>query len=303
MTAQEFHQYLEAPDRLYGLALTELQELALKYPYSPNLRLLLLLKAKLEQHPAEDTYLERCAAASFDRGFLYDLLQELESTSESAAPLETDVLELRELDQLNLEPLTATISPPAATAEELATPPEIPIASGFSEFPDLPAEDPVLPAAETLIPPPPVLPPARVSDEEKPPPPFAVETWADRSAAFLEAISAPAAAPINENAQPERPERFTSDAQAAAPPSLRQRLGRIRQHQQSRTKDPREEVDKIARRSLVAHEAVASETLARLLVQQEQYQNAIKMYRRLILLYPEKKTIFAGLIKDLKEKL
>jgi len=27
------------------------------------------------------------------------------------------------------------------------------------------------------------------------------------------------------------------------------------------------------------------------------------MYRRLMLLYPDKKTIFAGLINDLKEKL
>jgi len=64
-----------------------------------------------------------------------------------------------------------------------------------------------------------------------------------------------------------------------------------------------EEVTRIARRRLVAQEAVASETLAGLLVRQGQYQNAIKMYQHLSLLYPEKKTTFAGLIKDLKEKL
>ena len=84
---------------------------------------------------------------------------------------------------------------------------------------------------------------------------------------------------------------------------LVQRLDRIRQQQLARKRGSREEVDKIARRSLVAHDAVASETLAQLLVRQGQYQHASKMYRRLILLYPEKKTIFAGLIKDLKEKL
>ena len=85
--------------------------------------------------------------------------------------------------------------------------------------------------------------------------------------------------------------------------SLRERLQSIRQHQANKLADEQEEVRKIARRSLVSSEGTASETLARLLVQQGQYQNAIKMYRRLELLYPEKKTIFAGLIRDLQKKL
>jgi hypothetical protein len=48
---------------------------------------------------------------------------------------------------------------------------------------------------------------------------------------------------------------------------------------------------------------IASETLAELLVRQQQYPRAIRMYRRLVLLYPEKKAIFARQIQELKEKL
>jgi hypothetical protein len=84
---------------------------------------------------------------------------------------------------------------------------------------------------------------------------------------------------------------------------LRERLTRIRRRQEARSEDGSENVGKIARRSLVAQEVVASETLAKLLVRQGQYQNAIKMYRQLVLLYPDKKTTFAGLINNLKEKL
>jgi len=85
--------------------------------------------------------------------------------------------------------------------------------------------------------------------------------------------------------------------------TLQERLARIRQRQRAKGGDEKDDVNRIARRSLMAQGEVASETLAKLLVRQGQYQHAIKMYQRLILLYPEKKTTFAGLIKELKEKL
>jgi len=102
---------------------------------------------------------------------------------------------------------------------------------------------------------------------------------------------------------PEPISRFSEGRRPEHGQSLRDRLRNIRRRQSEKLADEQEEVRKIARRSLVAQEAVASETLARLHVQQGQYQLAIKMYRRLELLYPEKKAIFADLIKDLQEKL
>jgi len=94
----------------------------------------------------------------------------------------------------------------------------------------------------------------------------------------------------------------------ASPSPLAQRLRRHRRRQvaelgKEKSGNDAESLRKSARDSVKEHQEVASETLAKLLVQQEQYEKAIKMYQRLSLLYPKKKAIFAGLIKELKEKL
>jgi len=102
MNAKDFQLYLEQPQMLYALPLTELQGLAMEYPYSSNLRLLLLLKTHLEGHPDEQNYLQRCASASFDRAFIYDLLQDVQLSSQEHRE-ETEVLELRTLDEIALE--------------------------------------------------------------------------------------------------------------------------------------------------------------------------------------------------------
>ncbi|MEO0731928.1 MAG: hypothetical protein AAFZ52_03765 [Bacteroidota bacterium] len=282
MTAQEFNRYLDAPEQLYELPLPELQQLALRYPYSANLRLLLLLKARLEEHPNAAAYLERCAAASFDRAFLYDILQELDGTGTiTTAAAAEDTLELRALDELQAELLPledsssdterlVSVPPPLAPKEPLPlAPAPAPTTVGSSAAKKMPAQVPVAPA-------------------------FDYPAWAATATAYLDSLPAPL---------PVATDQPTPAPTSPPIPSLAQRLRRIRRIQEQRQEHRRDQVDRIARRSLVAHEAVASETLARLLTQQGQYQHAIKMYRRLILLYPEKKTIFAGLIKDLQKKL
>ncbi|MCB9081357.1 MAG: hypothetical protein H6555_06560 [Lewinellaceae bacterium] len=62
-----------------------------------------------------------------------------------------------------------------------------------------------------------------------------------------------------------------------------------------------EEVMRVAERSITDNQDLASETLARLLVQQELYQRAIRVYERLILLFPEKKALFAAEIDSIKK--
>lgn len=58
-------------------------------------------------------------------------------------------------------------------------------------------------------------------------------------------------------------------------------------------------VSVIAKRSLEDQEDIASETLAILLVKQEQYSKAIEMYERLKLKNPQKSVYFAGKIEEL----
>ncbi|WP_026232171.1 hypothetical protein [Neolewinella persica] len=284
MKPQEFQQYLEQPGLLYQLPLTSLQQLAMEYPYSPNLRLLLLLKTHLEGHPDEADYLSRCSAASFDRSFIYDLLQDIELQPAGGNQEDTEILELRTLDEIALEEAAmlaedaSTSSPETEPSYQSVFPP----LEDFVEEPDLPLEPKVVP-----------VPPSPVDT---------YHSWADNAAAYLSALPEQPADPTVSQS-PEPVTNFRNAALTKKAPSLRERLLTIRRFQADKIADEQEEVKKIARRSLVAQEAVASETLAKLLVRQGQYQNAIKMYQHLALLYPKKKTTFAGLIKDLKEKL
>lgn len=57
-----------------------------------------------------------------------------------------------------------------------------------------------------------------------------------------------------------------------------------------------------AEQSLRENEELVSETLAELLVQQERYEKAVRMYRRLILIFPEKSSYFAKIIEDLQKR-
>ncbi|SEP90458.1 hypothetical protein [Neolewinella agarilytica] len=285
MTAQEFQHYLDQPHSLLQLQLTDLQEIALKFPYSANIRLLLLLKTHLEGHPEEAAYLSRCAATTFDRAHIYELIRELDASLPEEFLEETETLELKELEELHEQPIVETSPPISIALPSVLNETDIPV------VPDAPTQSPTEEAPSQH---------AEPSDHSyKEEVLISTDNWVENAATFLSVLPAPAPIVQQSSDAPERPELFVTTHS----PGLQQRLKRIRRQQAQRKDEGRESVNKIARRSLLAQDDVASETLARLLVQQGQYQNAIKMYRRLMLLYPDKKTIFAGLINDLKEKL
>lgn len=293
MDAAAFQRYLEQPTALYELPQEQLRELVDQYPYSANLRLLLLLKARLEAHPEEAVYLARAAAATFDRARLYDLLRELSLDPAGEA---TEILELHNLDELALEeaalPREAIVETPVSDRgpryEERLPEPEDGAYDAFTDVPAPPTDSRAIIVNH---------PPATVVD---------LDRWAAAAAAFQLALPAPPYHPTlhprSAPAPPEPTARFQSNS-GGEQPSLGDRLRSIRNLQARKLADEQAEVRRIARRSLISQEGTASETLARLLVQQGQYRNAIKMYRRLELLYPEKKAIFAGLIQDLQRKL
>jgi len=300
MNSKDFQHLLEHPRVLYDLPQASLQQLAMDYPYSPNLRLLLLLKAHLEGHPDEADYLNLCAAAAFDRAFIYDLLQDTKRYTPPGKE-DTEVLELRTLEDIALAeaalPADPVPAPAAALKRSLSYDEETVSATG-SEETEIEETDALI--GESAH--------STGSSPDAPPSAIAFSTWVQLATSYHEVLPRKHSVtagqiPADVTQRPEPVSRFTGNKRLESRFSLREQLQNIRRRQAGKMAAEQEEVRKIARRSLVAQEAVASETLAALLVRQGQYKNAIKMYKRLELLYPEKKTIFAGLIKELKEKL
>ncbi|MCP9234527.1 hypothetical protein [Lewinella sp. JB7] len=282
MNQQSILQYVQQPALLAKVGMEELLEMVRDYPYSPNLRLLVVLKAKQEHDPDFERYLNRYAAATFDRPHLFDLLESIKRTEEERG----EVLELLELEELELAPLADPFEELPSRLNEI--PPPTPA----------PPPPPSAPAyrAKTVIP----EPDPTVTDDGT-----AAADWTDVAAAFHAVVAArpPRSEPVAAEVRtppphPEDPARFAAILERRrSKDNLRarlQHLRRLRESDGTAASSGGGAGDKVA---------VVSETLAALLVKQEQYRNAIKMYRRLILLYPEKKTIFAGLIKELKEKL
>ena len=264
-------QYIEQPALLAEVSLEELVTQLEQYPYSTNLRLLVLLRAKQLRHPDFEEFLATCAASTFDRAQLYNVLAAVEEKEE----LHGEVLELMELEELELAPLDANFS-------------EIP--SRMNDLADAPPEPNRVPVTEVrtvslepfeAAPRAPELSPAEARTRR----------WVRMAEAYTLLLPMMFRSP-----RPEDPSRFTSvTGRHQATPTLRERLQRLRQLAQHR--------EEKSAATGVEEVAVVSETLAALLVRQEQYDSAIRMYRRLILLYPDKKPIFAGLIQELKQKL
>ena len=265
MDAHDFIRYLEQPELLASTSFTELERLTEEYPYFPNLHLLILLKARREQHPKSAQYLSQFAAATFDRPHLYNLLHRLDQQAEDVG----DVLELIALEELELIPLAAS------TTEEL---------------PSRLNETAVTPTSPTV--------PAPAAPQRKqpamPPPPRRYVHWVATAAAFTELL------PTRVEATRQRPQSagpqdlthfapIVSRYRKTAP--LHTRLERLRWQPAAGT----------AALESRPGQPVVSETLADLLVRQEQYGHAIRMYERLQLRYPEKKAIFAARIQELKE--
>ena len=281
MTANDFVQYFNDPDLLAALSLEDLLEQVRRHPYQSNLQLLVALKAKREGHPEYEYFLQRLAATTFDRAQLYNLLhQQHQQVSTGEQPGET--LELRALEELELAPLSTTPfeelpsrmnQAPAPEAIPLATPgapapvappDEVPRPRSSPRPTAAPVSDGWVAIATTYMT---VLPPAEIT--LTPPPSSSVTDGPQPPAAFAGVL------------QRYRKEETLSD-----------RLSLIRRQRHQRPKTTG---------NSTASEAVVSETLAKLLASQGQHARAIRMYRQLALLYPEKKSIFADLIQQLKE--
>lgn len=120
MNSENFHEYLKNPSMLHQVSYQELKSLVLQYPYSPNLRYLLLIKSMFEQNSDYDRNLVMASMSSIDRQKLRKLVDRhtvVQSIQETFA-LDEEFLELKDLSTLEDIPATTPEPPPVELAAE-----------------------------------------------------------------------------------------------------------------------------------------------------------------------------------------
>jgi tetratricopeptide (TPR) repeat protein len=120
--------------------------------------------------------------------------------------------------------------------------------------------------------------------------------------------AAPPAAPSKRKPRPQPKKSFNSWLEQFQEPAIKSQLDEIMEHKKleevkkesKKIKKRKHQMLQIAIKSITENQEVASETLAELLVRQGRYDKAIEMYKRLLLLFPEKSDYFASKIDNLK---
>lgn len=102
MNSENFHEYVKNPSMLHQVSYQELKSLVLQYPYSPNLRYLLMLKSLLDQSKDFDKNQVLASLSSPDRKKLRQLVKQYTRLREMQEnySLNEDFLELKDLSVL-----------------------------------------------------------------------------------------------------------------------------------------------------------------------------------------------------------
>lgn len=131
MNSANFHEYLRNPSMLHQVNYQELKSLVLQYPYSTNLRYLMLVKSLLDGKRDYDKNLTLASLSSIDRKRLRQLVAQYSHLSESHDnySITEDFLELKDLNSLE-EVLDAG---PAVDQQEAAS---LPLTGNGLEFLD-----------------------------------------------------------------------------------------------------------------------------------------------------------------------
>lgn len=339
MNAENFIEYLAKPSKLYQLPYQEIKNLVAEYPYSTNLRQLLLLKSKIEQDPKFEQHLHDLAAHSFDRQYLFEFVHQ-----QIPQLLELDIepaerLELKDLSQLAEEKVPILIEqfdqqdldPPPVQTTFVESPPLQPETNTIAEEIGNEEEEEavmILPYAEE-----------KVEAEEE-----ATDENIDAGLVDLAGLERQADAKGDTARETEPTPTDTAEVPEVVaiayriPSSLLTTLIsgsllngthlkpkpktsfdswqkrqsnaeqpwkhlRHRRQQTDATEEKPHSARQIAKQSIQDQTNLASETLAKLLTRQGQYRKAIKIYQRLGLLYPEKSRYFAATIEELKQKI
>ena len=322
MNRETFPRLLQQPEKLYQLNFEELRSLVDQYPYSQNLRFFLAKKAKMENRPEYERLLHLAATYSIDREFLrYQLEQVHYQKPEPEVSPEPLTLPAEQLEPESLD-LDAVPRREELTLDDLDRPePEKIIIAGGAG----------LTLAELMNNAAPVPAPTPTDDDLD-----LDQLIAETEAPTLGVLEAEPVDDIVEptEAAPSIQEvgttvEWTDDELTPTPKqeftayrerylsrdgdlsilqlmngeaeTLTQKSEKKKRKKAKRAK--KEALKRVVRESQMESDELASETLAQLLERQGHYEQAIDMYERLSLIYPEKSSFFAGKIETLKQSL
>ena len=302
MNAESFAEYLKNPSKLYQINYQELKSLALQYPYCQNLQLLLLQKSGMDHHRDFDTNLAKAATYSQDRSMLYHLAKEYRQAEKAVDSVALEeVFELPDLSLLKIErtPL------PQQIAAVLEQPSLNEVTKSFARTTNESFEPNERVEALMQVELPPAAPsdPAKTFPEIKQEIPLEIvhtmpiDTTTEPPTVENTDIQAPFI-PLATEPQP-LPKAAFKSWQEAHTPQPRLYIAPVSENVKPKIKKE-QEAAKIAQQSVTESQGIASETLAAILAKQGQIEKAIKMYERLILIFPEKSTYFAAQIAKLK---
>ncbi len=304
MNAESFVEYLKNPSKLYQVNYQELKSLALQYPYCQNLQLLLLQKSGMDHHRDFDVNLSKAATYSQDRSMLYHLAQEYRQSEKTTIAVVLDeVFELPDLSLLKIERAPLPQQIPTVSEQKPAYEEIKPFVAATTNVPFELKEDVETPSQVEL-------PPLTPVDAGTSPPleakqqiasdmvtTTAIDAATETPTAETTEIQAP---PIASATEPQPlPKAAFKSWQKTHTPQPRLYITPVSENVKPKIKKE-QEAAQMAQQSVTESQGIASETLAAILAKQGQIEKAIKMYERLILIFPEKSAYFAAQIAKLK---
>ena len=297
MNSESFVEYLAQPAKLYQLPYQEIKNLVAEYPYAANLRLLMFIKSKIEQDPAFEIHLHQLAAHTFDRDHLFDLDHQGLKDKLDLATGHEERLELKQLsDTVNKELAGIEIGTSTAISEPMLKATAIPTPIIIDNIEDsVHLESAVRdesradesPTVETIV----ENTIASINKTEDPIESFKLDMNLMNDISFIPLLTSAPAVQVKENFSAWKV--FIND-------NNQERLDRLKKKAKQNTDAFNLSTQQAAASSVKQKPGVATETLAKLLERQGNYQKAIKMYEQLSLLNPEKSHNFAATIEKLK---